>query len=49
MYWGNMIVKKKWINRVKVRKFLVLWIYIFILVVNYNSKLVNKLVSKLVS
>lgn len=47
MYWGNMIVKKKWINRVKVRKFLVLWIYI--LVVNYNSKLVNKLVSKLVS
>lgn len=47
MYWGNMIVKKKWINRVKVRKFLVLWIYL--LVVNYNSKLVNKLVSKLVS
>lgn len=47
MYWGNMIVKKKWINRVKVRIFLVLWIYI--LVVNYNSKLVNKLVSKLVS
>lgn len=47
MYWGSMIVKKKWINRVKVRKFLVLWIYL--LVVNYNSKLVNKLVSKLVS
>lgn len=47
MYWGNTIAKKKRINRVKARKFLASRIHIP--VVNHNSKLVNKLVSKLVS
>lgn len=47
MYWGNTIAKKKRINRVKARKFLASRIHLP--VVNHNSKLVNKLVSKLVS